>query len=196
MTKNWKCFHICSTFPLKVILSSKGNGTIVSIRAHEGPVGAYMYNSILSLTLSLDGCGWLTPYPDRFAAWKEPVSVVLEAVWTGPDRCGKFRLHQNWIPGSLYADYAIPVYCTDTDIKCCSMLWDGRGKIRRGSSYLLSPSFCVRKTRMFYTVCVSGNKYMYSELSTKLQWYISRAVNSRHKNLDFPSPFAAVESGI
>ena len=42
-------------------------------------------------TLALDGVWWLTPVPDHFNSWKDPVPIVQEAgwapgpVWTGAE---------------------------------------------------------------------------------------------------------------
>jgi len=44
-------------------------------RDYKGPEGEKMYSSTLSLTLALDGVGWLAPHPGRYISGKEPVPI-------------------------------------------------------------------------------------------------------------------------
>jgi hypothetical protein len=46
----------------------KGKGKVRPTRDHEGPEGEQKYSSTLSLTLALDGDGWLKPHPSCFTA--------------------------------------------------------------------------------------------------------------------------------
>jgi hypothetical protein len=63
----------------------KKKGKIRSRSAIKGPELKYRYSSTLTLTSSLNGCGWSTPRPGRFTSGNEPVSVVHEAGWApGP----------------------------------------------------------------------------------------------------------------
>jgi len=41
--------------------AKKGKGTIHPVSGREGPEGEKRYNSIVSFTSALDGCGWSTP---------------------------------------------------------------------------------------------------------------------------------------
>ena len=50
---------------------SEGEGKDRSRTGHEGTEGELRYSSTLSLTLALDGSGWLTPRPGRFTPGKE-----------------------------------------------------------------------------------------------------------------------------
>jgi hypothetical protein len=58
---------------------------------HIRPKGEYRYISTLSLSLALEGVGWLAPRPSRITPRKDPVSLVREAgwapgpVWTGAE---------------------------------------------------------------------------------------------------------------
>jgi hypothetical protein len=58
-----------------------------------------MYSSTISLTSVIDGGVWLTPRPGRFTPReRDPVPVVLEAVWTlEPVWTGVENLAPNWI---------------------------------------------------------------------------------------------------
>ena len=49
----------------------KCKGTVRPITGHEGPEGEKRYSSTLSLTLALDGGGWLTSRPGHFTLGKE-----------------------------------------------------------------------------------------------------------------------------
>ena len=64
---------------------NKGKGRGHPRTGHEGTKGEQRYIPILSLTTALDGGGWSTPRPGRFAPGKDPVPVVQEAGWApGP----------------------------------------------------------------------------------------------------------------
>ena len=72
-------------FPLLQWLDVPDKGKVHPRTGHEGPEGEYRYSSTLSLTLALDGSGWLTPRLCRFTPGKDPVPIVQEAGWaTGP----------------------------------------------------------------------------------------------------------------
>jgi hypothetical protein len=62
----------------------------------------YKYSSTVSLTSALDGGGWLTPRPGRFAPRKE-TGFPCVGGWVEPraglDGCGKSHTHRNSIPG-------------------------------------------------------------------------------------------------
>ena len=54
----------------------KGKSKVHPRTGHEGPEGEDRYSSTLSLTSALDGCGWSTSGPGRFAPGKDPVPIV------------------------------------------------------------------------------------------------------------------------
>jgi hypothetical protein len=56
-------------------------GKLRPITGYEGVGREQGYGCALSLTLSLDGCGWLTPRPSRCAPWEAGWASV--PVWTG-----------------------------------------------------------------------------------------------------------------
>jgi len=82
---------------------------------HEGPEREKRYISTLSLTSTLDECGWSMPRPGRFTPGKDPVPILQEAgwapgaVWTG----AKISLPPGFDPrtvqsvASRYTDCAI-----------------------------------------------------------------------------------------
>ena len=47
----------------------------------EHQQGEHKYSSILCLSSTLDGVGWLTPRPDRFLPRNKPVPIVKEGSW-------------------------------------------------------------------------------------------------------------------
>ena len=66
-------------------------GKVKPRTGHEGPEAEQRYSCTLSLTSALDGGGWSTPRPGRFAPGNNPVPIVQEAgqasgpVWTGSE---------------------------------------------------------------------------------------------------------------
>ena len=72
-------------------VKGKGKGNVLRRTGHVGPEGEQMYSSTLPSTSALDGGGWSTPRPGRFAPRKDPVPIVQEAgwapepVWTGAE---------------------------------------------------------------------------------------------------------------
>jgi len=65
-----------------------------------------MYNSALSLTMTLDWDGWLTPSPSHFTAGKETryTSYSSVGLWAGTDGKEKSRLHRDQCPDSTAND--------------------------------------------------------------------------------------------
>jgi len=89
---------------------------------HKGPEEKYSYRSTLSLTLVLDGCGWL-PHPNHFTPGNDPVPVVYEVGWApqaGLNGCGKscpplgFALWTIQPVENCYTDYAILAHCGES----------------------------------------------------------------------------------
>ena len=80
----------------------KGKRKVRPRTGHEGPEGEYRYSSTLSLTLVLDGGGWLMPHPDRFTPGKETQYPLYRRLG-GPQgqsaQVWKTHLHRDSIPG-------------------------------------------------------------------------------------------------
>jgi hypothetical protein len=62
---------------------SKWKGKVHHRTVHEDPEGQQRYSSTLSLTLVLNGAGWLIPRPGRFTPGKE-LGTHFAGGWMGP----------------------------------------------------------------------------------------------------------------
>ena len=65
------CITVCTSISGKVLPKTD----------HEGLKRDLMCGPILSLTSTLDGGEWSTPYPGCFTPGKDPVSTVQEVDW-------------------------------------------------------------------------------------------------------------------
>jgi hypothetical protein len=65
----------------KSLRGNHENGKVRPRTGHESPDKEQGYNSTLSLTLALDGGGWLTPRFSHFTPGKDMESILKEAGW-------------------------------------------------------------------------------------------------------------------
>ena len=103
--------------------------TVQRTNGHERPEGEWRYSFTLSLTLALNGGGWLTPQPGRFTPRKETrfpfyrrlgepqcqaVQVQKTSLLGGFDRFGSESLYRLRNPGSHLTNI-----CSEyVEIKC------------------------------------------------------------------------------
>jgi hypothetical protein len=84
------------------------------ITCHEGTEEKQRYSSTLSLTSVLDRGGWLIPCPSHFNPVNDQSGTHSTGSWVGnragPGGCGKFRPHQDPIPGQSSLLYRTDLY--------------------------------------------------------------------------------------
>ena len=72
-------------------LVTEVQGKVRPRRSHKGPEGKLRYSSTLSLTLTLEGGGWLTPRPGRFTLGKEIRYPLYRSLGGPRGRSGQVR---------------------------------------------------------------------------------------------------------
>jgi hypothetical protein len=92
-------------------------GKFRPVTVHEGSEREYRYSSILSLTSSLDGCGWSTPRPNRFTLLGKKPGTHCTVSWVGPRASldeGEKSLQTVQPVANGHTDWAIVAHQTHT----------------------------------------------------------------------------------